>query len=188
VHFSLCDLVADIAQNAAESGADTVKVDILETDTEFRFDIQDNGSGMTESDQKRALDPFCTDGKKHPHRKVGLGLPFLVQTAEQSGGGWELKSEKGKGTRVSAWFDSTNVDTPPLGNIPRLVRTVLLFNGPDNIFIQRSCKRDDKNCFWTASKKELVDVLGNLEDAGALVLLDQYLQSQEADDETAKVE
>jgi hypothetical protein len=39
---------------------------------------------MTAEELQRALDPFHTDGIKHPHRKVGLGLPFLVQTAEHA--------------------------------------------------------------------------------------------------------
>jgi len=82
--------VTDITQNGCESGAAMVELEITEDalKKEFRFLVRDNGKGMTKEELARAVDPFVTDGVKHPHRKVGLGLPFLIQTAEQSGGGW----------------------------------------------------------------------------------------------------
>ncbi|MCL2759735.1 MAG: ATP-binding protein, partial [Treponema sp.] len=141
--------------------------------------IKDNGKGMTEEELKRALDPFVTDGIKHPNRKVGLGLPFLAQTAEQSGGGWDIKSEKGKGTTVSAWFDAGNVDTPPLGDIPGMFRTILMFDSKAEIIIRRKLNDEE----YEVCKTELAEALGGLEDAGSLVLLDQYLRSLEGEEE-----
>jgi nitrogen fixation/metabolism regulation signal transduction histidine kinase len=93
VHFTLADLIADITQNACESGADLVELEVKEGSPSdeggngLRFEVKDNGKGMTKEELQRAVDPFVTDGVKHPHRKIGLGLPFLIQTAEQSGGG-----------------------------------------------------------------------------------------------------
>ncbi len=69
MHFTLSDLLMDITQNAAESGADSVEVTVQETDKEFRFVIIDNGKGMSKEELQRAIDPFQTDGKKHPGRK-----------------------------------------------------------------------------------------------------------------------
>jgi hypothetical protein len=134
---------------------------------------------MTEEELKRAQDPFVTDGVKHPHRKVGLGLPFLIQTAEQSGGGWRIDSVKGKGTEVCAWFDLANVDTPPVGDIPGMFRTVILFDGPGEMIIHRTSNLDGRKIEYGIRKTELADVLGNLEDTRSLVLLDRYLRSQE---------
>lgn len=182
MHFTLSDLVADIAQNAAESGATVVEAEVEETEREFRFSIRDNGAGMTEAELRRARDPFHTDGKKHPNRKVGLGIPFLIQTAETSGGGWELKSEKGVGTTVAAWFDTANLDTPPAGDLPGLLRTILLYPGPSEVVLRRSARGDRGAVNYEVRKSELLDVLGNLEDAGALVLLDRYLRSLESAD------
>jgi hypothetical protein len=180
MHFTLSDLVTDIVQNAAESGAVQVELDVDETagadgKREFRFLVQDNGKGMDQDEARRAVDPFVTDGSKHPHRKVGLGIPFLIQTAEQSGGGWDLKSEKGKGTRIGAWFDADNVDTPPLGDLSGMFRTILLFQGPDEVIIRRRGKGVD----YEVRKTELAEALGDLEDTGSLVLLDRYLRSLE---------
>lgn len=199
MHFTLSDLVTDIAQNAAESGAGRVELEIRETCSgggpapekgEFRFIVRDNGRGMSPEERGRAVDPFVTDGKKHPNRKVGLGIPFLIQTAEQSGGGWELKSEKGRGTVISAWFDMNNVDTPPLGDLPGMFRTVLLFEGPGEVCLRRVREGGVfENLDYEVRKTELAEALGDLEDTGSLVLLDRYLRSLEEteaeDSETA---
>ena len=177
MHFSLCDLAADIAQNAAESGASVVEADIVETDREFRFRLTDNGKGMTEEELERAKDPFHTDGVKHPGRRVGLGIPFLIQTATQSGGAWSIDSRKGTGTTVEASFDLTNIDTPPIGDVPLTLRTMLLFAGPSEMVIRRVREGAVGRTVYAVRKTELAEALGSLEDAGALVLLDRYLRS-----------
>ena len=184
MHFTLADLVTDITQNGAESGAGLVELCVRETRDssgrgEFRFTVTDNGKGMSPEELKRAQDPFVTDGVKHPHRKVGLGLPFLIQTAGQSGGGWDIRSKKAEGTTVSAWFDLGNVDTPPAGDIPGLFRTVLLFNGPGEMLIRRSREAPEGNIDYEVRKSELIEALGALEDSQSLILLDKYLRSLE---------
>jgi hypothetical protein len=190
MHFTLADLVADITQNGAECGASLVELEIWERFSggegpEFRFVTRDNGKGMDKAQLKRAIDPFVTDGIKHPGRKIGLGIPFLIQTAAQSGGGWNISSsrletgEERKGTEVEAWFDLNNVDTPPVGDIPGLFRTVLLFTGPEEVIIRRSRKGGEGDLDYELKKTELADVLGDLEDAASLVLLGKYLRSLE---------
>jgi hypothetical protein len=183
VHFTLADLVTDITQNAVEAGADTVELEVSESKSpdsnggEFRFLVRDNGKGMTKEELNRAIDPFVTDGIKHPNRKVGLGLPFLIQTAEQSGGGWDVQSQKGEGTTVTAWFDTGNVDIPPTGDIPGMFRTILMFNSKAEIILRRKKADNDE---YEVSKSELIDALGSLEDVGSLVLLKEYLNSLES--------
>jgi len=208
VHFTLADLITDITQNGVESGASIVELQVSEVmdsgkpggssgKGEFRFTVIDNGKGMTEEELKRAQDPFVTDGIKHPHRKVGLGLPFLIQTAEASGGGWKMESRKAgqgeaSGTVISAWFDMGNVDTPPLGDIPGMFRTVLLFGGPEEMVIKRLRKSPEsklsENKFscdldYEVRKTELSGALGDLEDTQSLILLDRYLRSLEEEGE-----
>jgi len=218
VHFSLTDLAADIAQNGAESGAGTLELEIRETagsgsppKKEFRFIAGDNGKGMTAAELERAMDPFVTDGVKHPGRRVGLGIPFLIQTALQSGGGWRISSVRAggdvtvrsggecsinagptlgaSGTTVEAWFELANVDTPPVGDIPGLFRTVLLFPGPQEIVLRRSRtggsgSEKTADLDYEVKKTELIEALGgDLEDASSLVMLGQYLRSLEGDGE-----
>ncbi|MCA1950712.1 MAG: sensor histidine kinase [Treponema sp.] len=182
MHFTVSDLVLDIVQNAAEAQSKIVTVTLEESDQEFRFTVQDDGKGMTSEELQKALDPFHSDGIKHPHRKVGLGLPFLVQTAEQCGGGWDIQSKKGQGTMVRAWFSLEHVDTPPLGDIPSLIRMVLLLPGPEDMVVRRNLTKAARNTCYEVRKTELQDVLGNLEEAGSQVLLDQYLHSLEEED------
>ena len=188
MHFTLADLIADITQNGAEAGSDLVELNVSEIISEpgkgrLCFTVKDNGRGMTESELKRARDPFVTDGIKHAHRKVGLGLPFLIQTAQHSGGGWQMESKKdlgqGGGTKVSAWFDLGNVDTPPTGDIAGAFRTALLFDGPAEMVIKRIRQAPNGDFDYEVRKTEVTDALGGLEDARSLILLDKYLRSLE---------
>ena len=182
MHFTLADLVTDITQNAIEASASLVELEVTSSGSEFRFLVKDNGKGMTEEELKRAIDPFVTDGIKHPNRKVGLGLPFLIQTAVQSNGGWDIKSDKGKGTTVTGWFDTGNVDTPPIGDLSGMFRTILMFNSSAEILIRRKKTADGTEDEYEVRKSELAEALGSLEDAGALVLLGEYLRSLEEEE------
>ena len=197
MHYTLMDLVVDITQNGTESGANLVELTVSETldssgKREFRFTVKDNGKGMTSEELKLAKNPFYSDGVKHPNRRVGLGLPFLIQTAEASGGGWKIESRKepveSSGTEVSAWFDLNKLDTPPVGDVPGIFRMVMLFEGPEEIIIKR--RRDVSpgaspltspaaSIEYEVRKTELADALGELGDVQSLVLMDQYLRSQE---------
>jgi len=94
-----------------------------------------------------------------------------------------VQSEKGKGTTATAWFDTGNVDTPPVGDLPGMFRTILMFTGPEDIVIHRSRQVDGEPALdYEVRKSELIDALGDFEDAGALVLLDQYLRGLEDDE------
>jgi hypothetical protein len=188
VYFTLSDLITDIAQNGTEAGAAFVELSVSETFEQggksfLHFCVKDNGKGMSEIEMRQARHPFVTDGIKHPDRKVGLGLPFLIQTAEQSGGGWKMGSKKKPavpaGTTVSAWFDLGNVDTPPKGDISGMFRTVLLFSGPDEVLIKRVKETFRGRVDYEVRKSELVDALGSLENSQSLILLDKYLRSLE---------
>jgi hypothetical protein len=182
MHFSLSDLVCDIAQNACEAGSSHVLIRIGEDDSRYEFSVEDDGKGMTADELKRAVDPFVTDGIKHPGRKVGLGLPFLIQMAEQAGGGWDIRSEKGRGTTVSAWFACDHPDLPPEGDVPALFRSVLMFGGPSEVEIRRFRRKAGKPSLdYELRRSELVDALGPLDEAGSLILLGEYLRSLEED-------
>ena len=85
---------------------------------------------------RRVTNPFYTT---RTTRKVGLGLPFLIQNAEQTGGSVTLTSEPGKGTEVRAVFHSDHIDCPPWGDLPGTValfitNRTILFSRPDIFF------------------------------------------------------
>jgi len=89
------------------------------------------------------------------------------------------------GTEVCAWFDLDNLDTPPVGDIPGMFRTVLLFEGPGEIVLKRLRETGaaEKRIEYEVRKTELADVLGGLEDTQSLILMDQYLRSLEENEE-----
>lgn len=186
MHYSLCDLFSDLVQNSVEAGAGFIAVELSETAGSIRFIVEDDGKGMTREELARATDPFYTDGSKHPGRKIGLGIPFLIQTAEQTGGSWDITSNKARGaeipagTRVSCLFDLTNIDTPPVGDVSAFFRQILSFDGSYEMAISRTSPRGR----YAVRRSELLDALGlsaegSFADASSLALLKTYLDSME---------
>lgn len=175
MHATLADVIADTAQNSIEAGAGRVEVSIAERDGKVAVDIRDDGKGMDEATVKRAFDPFYTEPGKHDGRKVGLGLPLLKQICEACGGGVDLRSEKGKGTHLSYFFDAGNIDLPPMGDLVQTV--VTLFNYPGDFELVFSHCRGGEE--YSVSRSELADAVGGLETVEGLGLAKEFLQSQE---------
>ena len=86
MHASVCDIITDLVQNAVEAGAKRVELDVATGPERVSVRVSDNGKGMDAATLKRVSDPFFTEAGKHDHRRVGLGIPLLLQTAEASGG------------------------------------------------------------------------------------------------------
>ena len=86
MHYTLCDYLLDLFQNALEAGSMKTVVRWEEDAGSLHLVVEDTGCGMTEQQLRQARDPFYTEPGKHPERRVGLGLPFLLQTAEATGG------------------------------------------------------------------------------------------------------
>jgi len=177
VHYALEDYVLDIAQNAVEAGAREVLVELDESPGGTRVAVVDDGRGMRAEQRARALDPFYTDGTKHAGRKVGLGLPFLVQAVEQAGGRWSLDSEPGRGTRVEFDFPASSVDSPPMGDLSSLFLSLLCLPGGHEMRIRRSGPRGR----YELSRRELSEAVGGLELGSSLAALKEFLVSQEED-------
>ena len=112
----------DIAENGPKAGATAVFIEIDDGPTEIVLSVRDNGRGMDEATVRKVVDPFYTT---RTERRVGLGFPFLKQLAELCGGRFSLESVPGVGTTVSASFRKDNIDTPPLGDVPSSLITLL---------------------------------------------------------------
>ncbi len=179
MHYTLCDLIADLTQNATEANSSNIDVNFIETEKSLSIVIKDNGKGMNSETLKRVKDPFYTDGIKHPNRKVGLGIPFLMQTAMSTDGDWDISSEEGIGTTVSMTFDLTNIDTPPIGDVTGLFRQILTLPGNYELIITRKKQTSSFNLDYCLIKTELLDALGGLESVSDLALLGDFIQSQE---------
>ncbi len=117
--------VLDIAENSVRAGATEITVTLEENKKSdiILFSVQDNGKGMTEEFIAKVTDPFTTT---RTTRRVGMGLPFLKQSAELCGGALEIKSTVGKGTKTTASFMYSSVDRPPIGDMPATVMTLIM--------------------------------------------------------------
>jgi hypothetical protein len=187
MHAEICDFILDIVQNAVEAGASLIEVALTETESTLTCRVQDNGKGMTAKELSSARDPFYTDGIKHVGRKIGMGIPFLIQAAESAGGSVNIESDKGKGTECCFSFDRKNLDTPPLGDVPGTFLTACLLScslsclhtGEYDLVLNRSLSADGRERSYVVTRSELSEALDGLETAGSLSLARMYLASLE---------
>jgi anti-sigma regulatory factor (Ser/Thr protein kinase) len=119
--------IMDLVQNSLAAGATRVEIRIEESLFEDRLviEIRDDGKGIPEEMVSRVTDPFVTS---RTTRAVGLGLPLFKEAAERCGGGMEVRSEIGRGTRVTAWFQLDHLDRAPLGNIGETMGVLITGN------------------------------------------------------------
>lgn len=175
MHATLCDIVTDLVQNSIEAGASQVTLEVSTNPEQIEVCIVDNGKGMDAATQERAFDPFYSEAGKHDHRQVGLGLPLLKQTAEAAGGAVKIRSEPDKGTTVLFHVAAQHWDTPPLGDLVMTVLGLMSFRSAYNLTFTRRTQQDS----YQVSRHELMEALGNLEEAGTLILAKEFLASQE---------
>lgn len=174
--------MSDLFQNSVEAGASLVELGLIQDENFLVIQIVDNGSGMTSEELVRAQDPFYSDGKKHPGRKVGLGLPFVVQTTQSTGGSFEIFSTKGQGTRLKVGFNLKHWDTPPLGDLALALTQIVGLPGQFEAKITRSLMGRE----WSVNRSELQEVLGTFDDPGAWGLLKQFFESSEEELKTGE--
>ena len=124
--------ILDIVQNSISAGATLVTLTVDESPAEdlLTIAVGDNGRGMTPEQVSRLADPFFTS---RTTRRVGMGIPLLMDSARQSGGDVRIESP-GKGTEVTAVFGYSNIDRPPLGDVANALM-LLVSSNPDLDFL-----------------------------------------------------
>lgn len=183
MHAALVDYVTDVVQNAVEAGATRVAVDWCAGPDEVSVTVEDNGKGMDAAQVRRARDPFYSEPGKHRQRRVGLGLPLLVQAAESTGGSVTVTSQPGHGTTVRFAFDPRHVDAPPTGDVPACLLGLMAFPGDYELAVRRQTPAAE----YRVSRSELGEALGELASVASLTLARDYLRSLEADVVTTHV-
>ena len=140
----------DLAENALACGASRIEIRIIEERKEdvMRIEINDNGCGMDEQTKHNMLDPFFTT---KPDKRVGLGIPLFAQAAREAGGGIEIQSEPGKGTKVCAKFQLSHPDLKPLGDILETM-AALACGHPQIQFVFEHRQDGNIICQWNNSK------------------------------------
>ena len=103
--------VYDLMENSTAANSTEVKLTIRDSlkDNDFHFIIEDNGKGMTPEFLAKVTDPYTTS---RTTRKVGLGLPLIKMNTENCGGGMNITSQVGVGTRLEFWFQHNHWDRP----------------------------------------------------------------------------
>jgi hypothetical protein len=166
--------ILDISENSLGAGATEIRISLADGEVAGRLvlEIGDNGRGMDPGFLRRVTDPFCTS---RTTRRVGLGLPFLKQSAELCGGGLEIRSEKGIGTHVRAEFRTDSIDLPPLGDVPASVGMMVVLH-PDVRWLFRYATPDGE---WTLDSRDVLEALGDdeaLRDPSVALWIREYIR------------
>ena len=108
---SLTNLIFN-AVDAMPSGG-TITVGTRRDGANVRIDISDTGTGMTEEEKARCLEPFFTTKGE---RGTGLGLAVVYGIIQRHGGTIEIASEKNCGTTFSLLLPATDQKASPSGS------------------------------------------------------------------------
>lgn len=120
--------ILDIVENSIKAGGDFIEIKIqVHTDTKrLIVETKDNGCGMNKEQLAACENPFFTS---RTTRKVGLGIPFLRQSAECTGGSFSIHSEVGEGTSLRAEYFTDHIDCIPMGDINATIFSLVIMNG-----------------------------------------------------------
>lgn len=147
--------LADLVQNSLRAGARSVGITLARRGDSLFLEVTDDGAGIPEDLLSRVTDPFFST---KPGARVGLGIPLLVQTAEETGGECRVEGREGGGTRVWARLGWDHPDRPPLGDLPGTL-VPLLATHPE---VEFTVELRDDRAAWTLSTRELREHLGEV--------------------------
>ncbi len=173
--------VMDIVQNSISAGASLITIQVEEDVPKDLLSIRvvDNGCGMTPEQVEHVIDPFYTT---RTTRSVGLGVPLFKMEAEMTGGSFEIASEKGKGTALTAVFKPSSVDMIPLGDIAGTVQLLISCNPTLDFEFTRSYKdAAGEEREFSLKTVELREALGGevpLDSPDVVLWIKEYLAEQ----------
>lgn len=107
----LNNLITNAVKFSFEGGKVKISVNSLHKNDkkQIYIKISDTGIGMSEAEVKMALSGEGKNINKSnlnkPINSHGLGMPIVKQLIELLGAKMEIKSEKGKGTKISLYFN-----------------------------------------------------------------------------------
>ncbi|HWQ22199.1 MAG TPA: ATP-binding protein [Clostridia bacterium] len=175
---TIADHVLDIASNSVTAGAGDIWLDIDEDPAKhlLTFTVKDNGRGMDADIRSRVFDPFFTT-RSHAIRRFGLGLPFLKENTELTGGGVDLESIPDEGTTLRATFHTDHIDCLPFGDLASSIFALLLSSDRVRWHIHRA--RGDADYAIGTEELEQVFSPEELSDPQSQSLLLEFLRGQE---------
>jgi PAS domain S-box-containing protein len=100
VFDNACQAMVGDGNGKIEEGEHILTIQTGKTNGRIEVVFEDNGPGIPPDVLPEVFEPmFSTKGFG-----VGLGLPVVKQIMEQHGGGIEIESEEGRGTRAILWL------------------------------------------------------------------------------------
>jgi len=136
--------ILDVVQNSVTAGAKHISI-VITFDTKadtLCVVIEDDGCGMSPELLSKVTSPFTTT---RTTRKVGLGIPMIMQLCEMCEGKFDIQSKPGEGTKLTLIFQASHVDLPPMGSLPETMLT--LVNGTPEGIEFTLIYRVDENSF-----------------------------------------
>lgn len=132
--------IMDVMQNSitADSSEISVGIKTCQEDSRLIITVKDDGCGMDAETLKKATDPFHTS---RTTRMVGLGLPMFKEAALLAGGDLALESQEGKGTVLTASFETESIDRQPLGDLGNVFFLTMLSHGELKLNLMLSSSR-----------------------------------------------
>jgi hypothetical protein len=137
------------------------------------LEIIDDGKGVDNKTIEQMSDPFFTS---RVTRKVGLGIPFLKESAESANGSLKIDSGPGIGTKVMATFQYSHIDRKPLGDIPETLISLILRSDISEIYY-RHFKKDNLFEFNTVDLKKSLNI-DSLKEIGLLNNLKKLIRQK----------
>lgn len=165
--------ILDIAQNSISAGAALIDIEIIEDDAAnlLIIRVKDNGKGMDGDFLEKVQNPFVTT---HTTRKVGLGISFLKEAAEITGGSFEISSKLNVGTQVTATFIKNHIDRQPMGDIVGTITTLVTLN-PEIDFILTYKVNSERFDFTSLEVKEMLGEDITISNPAIVSFLSEYL-------------
>ncbi len=98
--------------NGPNSNQSNIVIKSYSKEDKIYVEIQDDGNGISENDQKKIFEPFFTT--KPIGKGTGLGLSISYGIIEEHHGEMKLESEVGKGTTFTVIIPVTDDESEPL--------------------------------------------------------------------------
>ncbi len=148
----------DIALNSVKAGASLIKISVTASTESDRLvvEIKDNGVGFdVNAYEKETAQRLNQDSA--PKKSGGNGLRLFKESAEKTGGSFELFSEKGSGTSVKAEYILNGPLRAPLGDMAETFAALMLSEGERDLVY--TCVADGEG--FTVNTAQIKEQNGN---------------------------
>lgn len=167
--------ILEILMNSIHANSKLIKllISFITNDDEVKIIVEDDGKGMDEERLKNVSSPFSTS---RTTRKIGLGVAFLKSLCESCEGDLVIESKVGVGTKTTATYKLSHIDSPPLGNIGEMMMFAIQAN--EKIDYEFDFIKDDYH--FNFNTKDIREQLGgiNLDNPDVLLWIKDYINQE----------